>query len=45
LNIPSNVKADKAIKEGATLPHPTKPYYTLASLKRLAKEKANDSLA
>jgi hypothetical protein len=39
------MKADKAVKEGATLPHPIEPYYTLASLKRLAKEKANDSLA
>jgi hypothetical protein len=39
------VKADKAIKEGATLPHLIKPYYTLASLKRLIKEKVNDSLA
>jgi hypothetical protein len=45
LNIPSNIKANKAIKEGATLPYPLKPYYTLASLKRLIKEKAKDSLA
>jgi hypothetical protein len=45
LNIPGNVKADKAVKEGITLPHPIKPYYTLASLKRLVKEKAKDSLA
>jgi hypothetical protein len=39
------MKANKAIKEGVTLPHLIEPYYTLASLKRLAKEKANDSLA
>jgi hypothetical protein len=45
LNIPGNVKADKAVKEGATLPYLIEPYYTLTSLKRLAKEKANDSLA
>jgi hypothetical protein len=45
LNIPGNIKADKAAKEGATLPYPLEPYCTLASLKRLAKEKAKDSLA
>jgi hypothetical protein len=45
LNIPSNIEANKATKEGATLLYPIEPYYTLASLKRLAKEKANDSLA
>jgi hypothetical protein len=45
LNIPGNVEADKAVKEGVTLPYPSKPYYTLASLKRLIKEKAKDSLA
>jgi hypothetical protein len=39
------MKADKAIKEGVTLPYLIKPYYTLASLKRLVKEKVNDSLA
>jgi hypothetical protein len=39
------VEINKAVKEGATLPHLIKPYYMLASLKRLAKEKANDSLA
>jgi hypothetical protein len=39
------VKANKAIKEGATLLHPLEPYYTLALLKRLAKEKVKDSLA
>jgi hypothetical protein len=45
LNIPGNVKANKVIKEGITLSHLIEPYYTLASLKRLAKEKVKDSLA
>lgn len=45
LNILGNEEADKAAKEGATLPYPTQPYCTLASLQRLAKEKAKDSLA
>jgi D-alanine-D-alanine ligase-like ATP-grasp enzyme len=44
LNIASNEEANKAVKEGATLPYLIKPYYTLASLKRLVKEKAKDSL-
>jgi hypothetical protein len=44
LNILNNVKANKAIKEGATLLYPLKLYYMLASLKRLVKEKAKDSL-
>jgi hypothetical protein len=39
------MEANKAIKEGATLPYPIEPYYTLALLKRLAKEKVKDSLA
>jgi hypothetical protein len=45
LNILDNVEADKAVKEGATLPYLLEPYCTLASLKRLVKEKAKDSLA
>lgn len=44
LHVPGNGAADKAAKEGAALLPPSCAKYTLASLKRLAKTKANNSL-
>ena len=43
LSIPGNEEADKAAKEGAALPPPPDAICTLASLKRMAKEKARQS--
>ena len=43
MNIPGNEEADKAAKEGASLPAPLDAICTLASLKRLVKEKAKSS--
>jgi hypothetical protein len=39
------VEANKAVKEGTILLYSLEPYYMLASLKRLAKEKVKDLLA
>ena len=44
LNVPGNEAADKAAKARAALPLPLRAIYTLASLKRLAKTKANNLL-
>ena len=44
LNVPGNEAADKAAKAGAALPPPPRAICTLASLKRLAKAKADNSL-
>ena len=44
VSVPGNEAADQAAKEGAALPPPPRAIYTLASLKRLAKAKANNSL-
>jgi hypothetical protein len=44
LNIPGNEEADKVIKEGASFLAPLDIIYTLISFKRLAKEKAKDSV-
>ena len=39
-----NEAADQAAKDGAALPLPPRAIYTLASLKRLVKAKADNSL-
>jgi ribonuclease HI len=44
VGVPGNEAADQAAKEGAALPPPPRAICTLASLKRLAKAKANNSL-
>ncbi|APA07728.1 hypothetical protein sscle_03g024980 [Sclerotinia sclerotiorum 1980 UF-70] len=41
LDIPGNEIADKAAKEGTKLPFPLNPIYTLASLKRIIRTRAN----
>ena len=44
VGVPGNEAADQAARDGAALPPPPRAIYTLASLKRLAKVKANNSL-
>jgi hypothetical protein len=45
LKIPGNKEADKAIKEGVSLPPLLDATYTLASLKRIAKEDSKKAIA
>jgi len=45
LNVPGNEAADQAAKAGAALPPPPRAICTQASLRRLAKAKAKDSLS
>ena len=44
VGVPGNEAADQAAKDGAALPPPPRAICTLASLKRLAKAKADNSL-
>ena len=44
VGVPGNEAADQAAKDGAALPPPPRAIYTLASLKRLVKAKADNSL-